>query len=203
MAFQPCPGILEVTYHYTWQGEDCYNVMHVDNGTGSPWVAADVTTVINAMGGWWGTNMQSLQSNLVTFVEIRGRDLTSSTGVEVTGAYGGAGSVATATLPNNCTIAVKWGTGLAGRTARGRTFHIGLVEAQVTGNTLNPTPLASIRTAYNALITAVTGTGKGHLVVLSRSFNKVKRTNGVGFQITAATFADAFVDSQRRRLPNK
>lgn len=203
MAFQPCPGIAEVAMHFTWQGEDCYNIFHVDNQAGDEWTSAQLTTLVGEFGTWWGASLAPLQSSTVVLAEIKARDLTSQTGNEVTGAFGGAGSIGTATLPNNCTIAVKWSTGLAGRSARGRTFHIGLVEAQVSGNSILATPEASLRTAYQALITAIDGAAVGKLAVLSRQFNGVKRAEGVGIQILTATFTDGFLDSQRRRLPRK
>jgi hypothetical protein len=99
------------------------------------------------------------------------------------------------------TIAVSWRTGITGRSFRGRTYHLGLSEAQYVGSTLEVTPAGLILTAYDALLTTINAISGNQMGVLSRYADKAPRVNGLLTPISNVEFVDLVLDSQRRRLP--
>ena len=104
-------------------------------------------------------------------------------------------------MPNATTIAVKKNTGRAGRSYRGRVYHVGLTEIQVQDNRITPTATAAINTAYSTLITRYTAINC-EWVVASTQNNNVPRVVGVATPIVGVS-VDPVIDSQRRRLPGR
>lgn len=208
MAFQPCPGIASVEMVYGIYGEIAENVYHVHNT--STWTSSQMDSVAAAFRNIWETDWRPVSSPSTFQFKIIITDLTTATGLRNVYSYttNNQGSGTGVGLPNNVTIAVKHGTGLRGRSSRGRSFWMGLQEDQVSGNTLNAATEASILVGYSALLGAVTALTGMTLVVLSRfsgvdpvTHKPIPRANGIGTTITGFSFVDGFVDSQRRRLP--
>lgn len=207
MAFIPCPGILQLDARYLWQGERCENSYHVDNGSGAHWSQADMLTITTALGGWDLAHLVSGVSANRILTSIHARDLTDANSAERDDTYAQPGTATGTDLPNNVTIAIKWATGKAGRSFRGRTYHLGMLENQVANNRIVSAEFTFLTNAYLALISAISGTGKGTLVVLSRfsgvdsNGKPIPRSAGLSTPITSVALADDTVDSQRRRLP--
>jgi len=89
---------------------------------------------------------------------------------------------------------------LAGRAYRGRIYHIGLAEGDVTGDFITNARGNAIRDAYAALRSQVIANGTWQMVVISRQLNSVPRVVGVGTPVTQLVLTDYRVDTQRRRL---
>jgi hypothetical protein len=104
-------------------------------------------------------------------------------------------------MPSNVTVAVKWTTGLRGRSYRGRTYHIGIPRSCVEGNLVATEYVADLKDAYQTLINRFTQTG-GAMVIASRQNNSVIRETGVSTPVTAVSIEHT-IDSQRRRLPGR
>lgn len=203
MAFIPCPNIAEFRLQYLWDLQQCENVFHVYKSAG--WTADDLNTVGGTFANWWTSELFAEVSNTVTLQRIMTRDLTTESGVgtEVLLGLPANGQRTSAALPNSVSLAVKWGTGLAGRSYRGRTFHIGLCDDQVTGNTVLAATQTSLKTKYDfiriALDNALLGVEFG---VLSRYHNGAPRAAGILTPITGVGI-DPVTDTQRRRSPGR
>lgn len=203
MAFIPCPNIAEFRLQYLWDLQQCENVFHVFKSAG--WTADDLNTVGGTFANWWTSELSDEVSNTVTLQRIITRDLTVENGIgtEVLLGLPANGARTSAALPNNVSLAVKWGTGLAGRSYRGRTFHVGLCDDQVTGNTVLAATQTSLKTKYDfiriALDNALLGVEFG---VLSRFNNGAPRAAGILTPITGVGI-DPVTDSQRRRSPGR
>lgn len=203
MAFQRVPETAQVRMQFLYHGEQCENVFHV-RGVGA-WGAAEMNTLAGTFAGWWDTYLQDIVPMSCILQRVLVRDLDSAQGlaVEYTTGLPKAGTHATPGLPGSVAVAVKWGTGLAGRSYRGRTFHIGLTENQVTGNELISDMREGLRVAYDALRTALDSMALGvEFVVVSRESAGVVRPEAVTTPISGVS-VDPFVDSQRRRLKGR
>lgn len=201
MPFVPIPNTVRCELRFTQDNQQVANIFHVEKN--EPLTVGDLNTIGGVFVTWW-SGMSSLIADDVTFREIDMRDQTSpgaigilyNTGLPLSGS---AGAFA---LPNHVTAAIKWGTGLTGRSYRGRTYHIGLTEAQVTKNQIVSTVVEDLLILYNELITDMVTAGYS-LVVASRYANNAPRVTGVTTPILTAAFADVVVDSQRKRLPGR
>jgi len=206
MPFQPAPGIAQVEMRFQQNGQRVENVFHVHRAAG--WSGSDLTTLAGDFNTWWQTSLRGHVSSSLSLQEVYAVDLSSAMGATATITDGLPvnGSVGSSTpLSNNCTLSIKWNSPYRGRSARGRTYHLGLYEAQCSDpNHISSGDLATLTEAYNALITAVEGVGEGvNLVVLSRVQGGVVLPEATFYNIVNATFVDNVIDSQRRRLPGR
>lgn len=200
--FIPAPGVAQVEMVYTLFSQTCENVFHVDTGTGASVPAATLTAIGNQFSVWHRDSGRSVQSNFSQLTLIRVRDLTVQAGdvVELSQVPADhVGELTEKALPGNVTVAVKWSTGLGGRSFRGRTYHIGLTEHQVDLNALTLDAQTAVQTAYANLLVAVNGVAGRQMVVVSYAHNKFWRDAALSTPITRAT-VNIDVDSQRRRL---
>jgi hypothetical protein len=136
-------------------------------------------------------------------IKVLARDLTVQNGLslESTSSLPITGTNSNAGCSNNVTLAVKWQTGYAGRSYRGRTYFIGLTENNVTGDTVAGAYASGLQGAFEQLMSDLDGAGFG-MGVLSRYHNNAPRTAGVLTPITSVS-VDTVIDSQRRRLQGR
>lgn len=199
MAFIPVENNARFCLFMTHNGIKVMNTFHIQSANSS-WTSLELRDMAGVLKFWWENNIKAKVSSSTVLTHILGTSLhtqispvyDSYEGMPVTGT--GTGTP----LPGNVTIAVKWTTGNRGRSARGRTYHIGLCEEQVTGNLLDESFYTGLLTAYQSLLTAV-NTGVYSLRVVSLWSNKVARTTGLAIPITAASI-ESTIDTQRRRL---
>jgi len=117
---------------------------------------------------------------------------------ETTWSYTGA---ITGTAPaNNVTFAMSLRTGFTGRSYRGRLYHVGLAEEDITNSYLDNTVIASMVEAYEAIGTAALAVD-WTWGVYSRYSNGSPRATGQFTPIQSVIHVDNIVDTQRRRLP--
>ena len=202
MGFVANPLVAEIGLQYLVNGQKCANVFHVLKGSNIN--EADLNVISALFVDWWTDNLRTLFMSNVTLSSIIAKSMASqyAPAIEFSGTLplsgnGDQGSP----LPNNVTIAIKWSTGLRGRSYRGRTYHPALYENMVDANTMHSVSAAQIVAAYYALIGAVAAE-TFDLCVYSRFSGNVERTYGVPTVITNASM-DPTVDSQRRRLPGR
>lgn len=202
MAFIPVPNTASVEMIFTEDGQRIENRYHVRQA--STYDVVSLAILGAFFVDWWTDNLKSGCTNSVQLVMVvlRALDSETSPSIEYTTGLPLSGSaISSAALPNHVTVAVRWGTGLRGRSYRGRTYHIGLTEADVAGNTLDATTTSQLITAYAALRDGISSLD-AELVVVSRQHNNVPLTTGVATEIVSVSI-DRTVDSQRRRLPGR
>jgi len=204
MPFVPFPTTCQVELVFVLGSQICENVFHVKQDT--DWDAAGLNSVAGTIRDWWIASVRTHVNEFMRLTKVKARGLASSSdaGIEIAVSTGNAGTNTSQPMPNNAALAVKWSTGLTGRSYRGRTYHMGLSASDVyttTGSLINTSFQATITAAYAALLTAV-NIGDQSLVVASRMADSMPRTEGVSTPIIACS-VEGTIDSQRRRLPGR
>lgn len=205
MPFIPCPNTIEAQLVYTMELEPCENVYHVTYSSAP--TQSSLTTLAGVFTAWETAHGSQHRSNQCALHTVRLRDIAVSGGQElifsVTPSISGIN--ASDPLPNNCTIATAFRTGLAGRSNRGRSYWIGMTDSMVSANTVVSSIETAILADYDALRTAL-GTNGTPLVVLSKfsgvdsGGHPIPRAAGVTTPVISFSM-DITMDSQRRRLP--
>jgi hypothetical protein len=202
MAFVPFDNVIKLEAVFTWGGQIVENVHHylVDE---TP-VEATCQALSASYVAWWSAGMRAHVDSSVSLTKIVCTILEteSSPGTEYATGLPLAGTAGSPSLPNNVTVTIKWTTGFRGRSFRGRTYHIGLCESQVTGNNVTSTWLDTVNPFYGDLMTLATDVDFGVLAVASRVHNGVERVTGVATAVTNFQI-NTVIDSQRRRLPER
>ena len=206
MAFIPVENTAEVCMEYKQDNQFICNVFHVLFG--APPTAAQLTTLATDLVAWWNANVKAHVAANMQLWEIRAKDLTTASGVGIAHpVFGTSGTSGSPAMPNNVTVAVKWLTGLSGRSYRGRSFITGLVEGSIVNNALEAAALTAFQNAFVALRTAINVAGR-QMVVASKYSGvtaagaPIPRAAGITTVITGSNI-EGTVDSQRRRLPGR
>lgn len=201
MVFVPFVNTCRCELRFTQDGQQVANVFHVRGE--DPLTVNDLQNIGSTFVEWYGSFLQVVGTG-VTLREIDIRDLSSPSGLGILYNTGLPlrGTIASPMMPNSVTVAIKWGTGLTGRSFRGRTYHLGLTEGQCVNSIIDPAFAPPILSGYNAL-PALMVTNGYELVVASRYSNNQPRVQGVTTPILNAAYADTVLDSQRRRLPGR
>jgi hypothetical protein len=202
MPFIPVLGIVQAELVYLWQGQFVQNVLHYD--TPGATTITEMEELGDLLVDWFDVQLQPQVTSQLSLVEVKLTDLTSEFGpvVEWTTGLPIVGTNIGQTMPNNVAIVMTKRTVFRGKSFRGRIYHPGLVEAQVTNNQLVPATQTLLLTNYNALVELEGAGGLYTLQVVSRYTNNAPREIGVATPVISIT-TDGFIDSQRRRLPGR
>jgi len=207
MPFIPAANTARVETVFSLLGQVVENVYHVEF-SGEP-SGSMLTDMCGTFKDWWVTNLKPLTVSALSLNAIKARDLTTEAGVGVEYVTGlpQVGSAAVTPLPNSVTLAVKWITGLSGRSRRGRTYHLGLTPGQlIDPNHIGSGPQADLTAAYNALVAAVEGAGANLVVAsfYSGVIDKVPQPRAAAvLTVIDSCTINTTVDNQRRRLPER
>jgi hypothetical protein len=204
MPFVPATNVVQAELLYTWDTQIVETVLHYQLAGGY-----DIPKMIllgGALRTAWAAGVQGSMSNSVTLTQIRLTDLTTvsspvvnySTGLPLSGSL-----VATPALPNSIAVVMTKRTDFRGRSYRGRIYHPGLTEADVTANQVASVRLTALLTSYSNLISLTDSGANVHkMVVVSRFTGGAARGAAVVTVVTSIS-SDGIVDSQRRRLPGR
>jgi hypothetical protein len=150
------------------------------------WVLDSLAPVLSA--GWFVNGAVLRAMNEAEGIEINYQD-----GFPLQG--GAAGTVA----PNSASYTVTWSTGLVGRSARGRTYGVGLIMPNiVSGNRLSDAARAAFQLRWEALRADMETAGHA-LQVVSFQEGGVPRTEGRKLPALATNVRFPLA-TQRRRL---
>lgn len=199
--FVPLPNGAQVEMRFTESGQQVENVYHVLGG--APFVASELSQIGEAFYLWWSESIKPLAVSALTLnsIVVRGMDSINAPAVEETSNMPVSGDITQVAMPMNVTVAVKWITNKAGRSFRGRTFHLGLAVNDVTDSRLSNGIRLALSIAYNQLVTDMAG-NSWQLVVVSKVTQGFPRMVAEATPIVAAG-VDNTSDSQRRRLPGR
>jgi hypothetical protein len=201
MPFVPAPQIIELEFRYTMGGQQAENRVMVDNLAAVE--ASDLEEVAILGWNWWEDTYGPNVGNNTALREVVCTDLTASDGGQFTYApsTGVAGSKSPI-LPNESAFCISLHSASRGRSARGRWFAGSLsANDRADANTLTAVYVNDFVTALQALINAISTSGRA-LVIVSYRHNNAPRPGGpVYYPVTAAVAVDAIIDSQRRRKP--
>lgn len=204
MAFQPVVDCVEIDMIFTQQGEITQNVFYAKLPNG--YVLADLLALAGVIDAQWQGTWRPQQVSEVTYVRTEVRGLAVQNDLLVTdGSSTNPGGHAGAALPNSVTFCLKKESGLTGRSARGRTYWIGVPRSELEpldDNQLQSAYVASVQAAVDSIRTAINGVGLWEAVLVSRFTGGAPRTAGYAFPWLSTTWVDFRVDTQRNRLPS-
>lgn len=199
--FVPVANALKVEMLYDLLGQRCENVFYVDRGSQA--IAVAMAAIGPIVADWFVESLSPWLSQAVSLVGIKITDMSAADGPTLLyNTYMPLNGLDTNTpLPSNVSLAVKLNSTYRGRNSTGRQYLVGVPNGVQTGNTISPTYQVGVKTAYEALITALTG-GDFALSVVSYVIAGVLRGEGLK-SIIASISVDSILDSQRRRLTGR
>jgi len=201
-AFIEVPLVARSVMAYTIFGSIVQNVFHWAKLT--EWDDVDCATLAAAIVTSFDTNMKPALSNdvvlnsatVTALYKVDGPQAVEFAGI--TGTNAGAGFESTGN-----TLAIKFGTGSAGRSFRGRTYWPQLLASSVTNNEVGLTPAGAYISALQNFFDDVNvATGAKHVIV-SYQNDCTWRTEGLATPVNSYSVTDLHLDSQRRRLSGR
>lgn len=200
MPFVPAVDTVRLAINYISETlEVGTNVLHFQNtanGVSTPTVA-DLLTAVKAWqtAEWADVASEDWQTD---YYEVR--DMTQQEGLVVQDIETIPGTLTSPSLPAQNTIAISLRTGLAGRSRRGRLYHIGIGETNAIGSRVSVAYATNLAAAYTALI-ATTAAVDWRWVVASYVSDGAPRTTALLTPITNCILVDTIIDSMDTRKP--
>lgn len=199
--FIPVPDTARVRMVYSFYGQTVMNVFYWKGD--APLIAADLSGLVDEVNIAWAAHWKPIQSANANLVYIEATALDTDAGAQVTLPVGVNGTASGTGAPGGTTIALKFSTGLAGRSFRGRMYWIGLNLTSLSGDQISAGEHTALAAAVPAFFDDVeTATGLTHVVV-SYCADHAWRTTGVATPVLSYPLVDDNVDSQRRRLAGR
>lgn len=204
MAFVPVENTAKIVIMGVVDGQEVDNDLYFRHTTGVI-TQADLVTLVGEVATWMSTQYAPILNVAWSGRKVTGRALDFSFGfvaeVDLSSAAGGTSGEA---APNNCTMAIKFGTNFAGRSFRGRNYVPVLTNSEVSGNVIDSAFINSVILVYEQLLPGGLSQPPGwSWSVVSLVTLGAPRVAGVFTEITSVTVTDNIVDSQRRRLPGR
>lgn len=200
MPFIPATDCAEAVIRQTLNGVNVVNVVKFRSNTG--YDQGDIDALATYISTEWAAEFLPLQTNALTYVrtDVRGlgnvEDLFGTSNV---GSGNGTDSAGTP-LPANTAFAVKFTTGLTGRSTRGRIYIAGLNAADLDTdeNTIKATKANAWVDAAEQVFANVPAPWVH--VILSYFADGLPRSNGVTYTVNDYSYTDRRIDTMRRRI---
>jgi hypothetical protein len=204
MPFQPAPGTIGVVVHGLLNGETTNNTLYFFQDGADPTVG-DCTTIATLVNTWWAANVAPKLPEMWIGVKVVAKNLFVNGGAKaVISMVGVEGGTAGESAPNSVAPVVTFDTGQSGKSSHGRNYIPGIVNADVTVNTVSSGWAADIITAYQQLLPGGANDPSPYFwSVLSRKSNNIVLAEAIAVPVLNVYFTDTTVDSQRRRLPGR
>ena len=204
MAFQSVPETASIDVIYTYNGETVQNVFYAELSGG--YSAADIQELADEIDIAVGENWLDIQPAEAIYqrTEVRGLEFENDL-FATANANTGPGESLSPALPNQVTVSIKKTSGLTGRSARGRTYWIGIPTDQVNAtneNLLKVAFIGEVEVEVGRIRTRTNTTGLWVAVLVSRFTGGAKRPTGVTFVWVDTVCVDNIVDTMRGRLPS-
>lgn len=202
MAFQPVPDTVEVNMIFTQNGIIVQNVFYAERSGGySLLLLEDLAAAVDAQ--WQGT-WRDQQPDEVAYLRTEVRGLaTENDLIAIDDTSANNGTHVGDAMPNNVTLSVKKVSGLTGRSARGRTYWIGVPRTELTAadeNEVEVAYVAEVVTSVDSIRIAIGGVSTWVPVLVSRFSNGVARSEGKTFPWIGTVSVNNRIDTQRGRL---
>jgi len=199
--FIPAPECARTRMVYDYLGQQIENVIYFQKSGGFD--AAALAALNTEIQTAWTTTLKVHQQTGLAFLFVESTALDVDAGAQNTLAIAGNGGIAGPGYPGSVTVAIKFATGLAGRSFRGRYYWPGIAESQASGNLL----LSAVATAFVSDIQTFFADIESALsvnhVVVSYCHNNAWRTTAVATPVTDYLLVDNALDNQRRRLAGR
>jgi hypothetical protein len=202
MAYQPGPGIAQITLHGVVDRQLTINDLYFAISGGVINVPALIEITSN-VADWWTTNITPNLSQDWQTTRIIGVDLTTQTGPRFEMTRATVGGVASEAAPNNVAACVKFLTPFRGRSFRGRNFVPAIPNSNITLNTIAGGTIDALVNGYALLVGAGTVAPGWIWVVLSRRTAGALRPAAVGSPVVEPAMTTNTVRSMRTREVGK
>lgn len=202
--FIPIPTGAKAEVRSVYDGQQVESVFWFAKNT--VYTVDDLNALADIIGTWYIDQFLPRVVASVEGAEIILTDWSEVAGLQINNVAiaGQSGSHSGNALPNNCALAVHFGTNVRGRSYQGRVYHFGLSENTVLNNTMNDAEVLAIEECYQALVDATTVVEDSqHMVIASFCGHGTWRLEGEATPITSVAVRDHVLDSQRRRLPGR
>ena len=201
VTFVPFSRTAQFAICFDSNGQKCQNVLHYQ--AENIWDVAGLIAHASVLTTLWSTYLQSGVNSATTLTRILARSLENQFAPSIeylpytpmVGAYSGTPA------PGNVTACVKLGSSQAGRSYRGRLYHVGMSATSFNGNQIVSSYVTFLKDAYNEFRSSTELEDKV-LVVASRYHNGEPRITGIVTPVVYVS-VNGDVDSQRRRLAGR
>lgn len=187
---------------YSCFGQTVENVFYFTIAGG--WDAASLLALNLAIDTAWTANIKPHLSTDITLVSVVSTDQGATGGAQDVHLVGVAGSSPTAGFESlGNTLALKFGTGLSGRSNRGRTYWPQLLATVVSNNEVVTSFANDIVDATRDFFDSI-ASDVGCVHVVASYMNDCEwRLAAVTNPVTSYSYTDTRLDSQRRRLSGR
>jgi hypothetical protein len=204
MAFQPVEDTVEIDMIFTYNGVTAQNVFYAELPSG--YNLTDLEDLAAQVDVNWQGNWRTEQPSEVQYLRTEVRGLAVINDLFVSDdTSSNAGTHIGDALPNNVTFAIKKESGQTGRSARGRTYWIGIPADEITEedeNQLEDAFIALIVANVDSVRTSIAAVQGWNPVLVSRFTGGAQRAEGKTFPWLATSNVGTRIDTQRRRLPD-
>ena len=198
MPFQAVPNVAQIVLEGIVDGQLTVNDLYFEISGGGI-TSVNLAELVDAMNNWFTGVLAAPLSPNWTAQRTIGIDLTSVTGPRREASTptigGGDGEAA----PNNVAACVSLRTENRGRSFHGRNFVPGIPNSEITLNTLSPTIISALTTAYFGLVGPGTFLPGWQLVVVSRITGGAVRAVGIATPVVDTIMTTNKVKSMRSR----
>jgi hypothetical protein len=203
MPFIPTADTARVAVEMRLDGQEIINTLWFTLFGGFTLETLDQLAAIVAVE--WGDNIMPQLSEDLSLVAVTATDQESATAPSFTEVIAPpvAGGIEAESEPNSVAACVTFLTSQRGRGGRGRNYLAGVPSVAVVNNTLASTFMNNIIAAYEEMNTVWAAQSFNHAIVSFQEEGAPTFIAGVPKLVTGYRFADATVDSQRRRLPGR
>lgn len=199
MAFQPVPDVARFAVVMDDSAADQFVNVFYFRRTGQ-WGLPELVQGATALAQVWTNDVLPLLMRFTRFVRVEARGERSQTDVsyQLVPANPPVSNRAGDGLPYHVAFCVTHLTGLTGRYNRGRTYFGPLSENDQNFGLLAAGVANGFVAALNSIRSQMANQGWEHVVV-SRVFNKARRTEGVATTVIGYRYYDLVLDTQRSR----
>lgn len=199
-SFIPAPDCVRLEMVYSYNGNICENVFHFRHT--HPATVGDMVQDAFLMREWWN-NWGKPLFNVTSYlkeIKVTALDSENAPGITYNDGMPSLGEeLIIENLPANVTAAVKFTTGLRGRSYRGRIYHVGLLPLHVTGNQLTGLAAIHLEEMYDPISLGLGADHDPRMVVVSYMAHGAWRTVAEATNVISSE-TNVDLDSQRRRL---
>lgn len=204
MPLPPVPNAVKCVIFNIWDSQVTNTDLWFVGPSAEPSVG-DLTTLGDIVATWWITNMLPQLGESLSFSKVRAQSMAVVNGPLIdTFGIGETGGVSSETVPNNVNPCVTFRTAVGGKSGHGRNYIPGVVNADVTLNTVSNALIGGIVDAYAQLLPGGTSDPTPFVwSVVSYYTLGAPRVTPFSWPVENVGFTDNIVDSQRRRLPGR
>lgn len=200
MAFIPVGDTWRVKIHYRDNaGNDALNVIYVRDDL-ADFSLGRAAVLAAELVDWLTVEWAPAASTAWGARRLEIQDMNTEFGVYLDQAITVSGTNIDPPAPSETTVAISLRTGRAGRSYRGRLYHVGLGDGAYIGDYMSPVSITSLIGVYEALIPILVAQDFTWCVC-SFVENGAPRAAGFITPITTITITDNIVDSMRSRKP--